>query len=67
VIHVRRSWDRRAGEIAPKSRAGDRQPARRGGVEDGRLAPIGLHEARHTYASLMIDLDAYLERNSGER
>jgi len=94
VIRVRRSWDQRAGEIAPKSRAGMRDvpiptvlrshlaahrlAAPRGvGLVFGRaatdpfnpattnlrarkawsaagLAPIGLHEARHTYASLMI-------------
>ncbi len=93
VIHVRRSWDPQAGEIAPKSRAGIRRvpvPARLRdelvehrmsaaagervfGRADGRpfnprsvdrhagrawaaleLAPIGLHEARHTFASLMI-------------
>ena len=94
VIRVRRSWDQRAGEIAPKSRAGVRDvpiPAvlrahmaahRLAATTDadlvfGRtpsdpfnpvtvnlrarkawkaagLAPIGLHEARHTYASLMI-------------
>jgi integrase len=94
VIRVRRSWDQRAGEIAPKSRAGMRDvpiptvlrshlaahrlaAARDAGLVFGRsandpfnpattnvrarkswtaagLAPIGLHEARHTYASLMI-------------
>jgi integrase len=93
LIHVRRSWDRYAGEIAPKSRAGIRRvpiPARLRdalvehrmsregdglvfGRPDGRpfnastldsragrawkaagLKPIGLHEARHTFASLMI-------------
>ena len=93
VIHVRRSWDRYAGEIAPKSRAGTRRvpiPARlrdeliehrmsgdgdglvfrrpdgrpfNASTVDGRarrawaaldLTPIGLHEARHTFASLMI-------------
>ncbi len=93
VIHVRRSWDRHAGEIAPKSRAGVRRvpvPARlrdelvehrmsgdsdglvfgrpdrspfNASTVDGRarrvwkaagLEPIGLHEARHTFASLMI-------------
>jgi integrase len=94
VIRVRRSWDQRAGEIAPKSRAGVRDvpiptalrshlaahrlaAATEAGLVFGRspsnpfnpptvnararrawtaagLAPIGLHEARHTYASLMI-------------
>jgi integrase len=94
VIRVRRSWDQKAGEIEPKSRAGVRDvpipsalrsylAAHRlashsdAGLVFGRtpndpfnpatvnirarkawravkLAPIGLHEARHTYASLMI-------------
>ena len=93
MIHVRRSWDPQAGEIAPKSRAGIRRvpiPARLRdelvehrmsgdsdervfGRPDGRpfnprtvdrraqrawgrstSTPIGLHEARHTFASLMI-------------
>jgi integrase len=93
VIHVRRSWDQKAGEIAPKSRAGTRRvpiPARLRdelvehrmsgngeGLVFGRvdgspfnpstvaaradrawtaagLASLGLHEARHTFASLMI-------------
>jgi integrase len=41
VIRVERSWDPRAEVFTePKSRAG--------------LEPIGLHEARHTFASLMI-------------
>jgi integrase len=94
VIRVTRSWDPRAGVIAPKSRAGARDvpiptvlrshlaahrlaASRSTGLVFGRaandpfnppttnlradrawsaagLVPIGLHEARHTYASLMI-------------
>jgi integrase len=95
VIHVRRSWDAKAGEVAPKSRAGVRRvpvPARlrdelvehrmtastldsglvfarkdgspfnpktanvraRAAWTEAKLKPIGLHEARHTFASLMI-------------
>lgn len=93
VIHVRRSWDKVAGPIAPKSRAGLRKvpivAALRGhlaahklrrGAEAGltfgdgerpfnrdavvaraekawkeaKLSPIGLHEARHTCASIFI-------------
>jgi integrase len=93
VIHVRRSWDKVEGPIAPKSRAGLRKvpivAALRGhlaahklrrGVDAGYvfgegerpfnrdtvvaraekawkaagLAPIGLHEARHTCASIFI-------------
>jgi integrase len=94
VIHVRRAWDPREGEITPKSRAGTRDvpipsalrshlaahrlaASRAAGLVFGRspsdpfnpatvnararaawaaaaLDPIGLHEARHSYASLMI-------------
>jgi integrase len=95
VIHVRRSWDPKAGEIEPKSAAGTRRvpiasvlrrilvehklrqggdPAMRIALDsDGKLKhsttlterahkawrkaglePIGLHECRHTFASLMI-------------
>jgi integrase len=95
LIRVTRSWDRREGEIEPKSRAGRRNvpiPAALRGYllehhfacgrpSDGfvfasasglpfdpgtissraqnawaaaNLAPITLHEARHTFASLMI-------------
>jgi integrase len=95
VIHVRRSWDTREGEIEPKSGAGTRrvplasvlrthlskQKLRNGGRPEHRvladaqnrlsdaktlarkaqrrwkpagLKPIGLHECRHTFASLMI-------------
>ena len=95
VIHVRRSWDPKAGEIEPKSAAGTRRvpiasvlrriliehKLRQGGDAatrivldvDGKLKhsttlterahkvwrkaglePIGLHECRHTFASLMI-------------
>lgn len=95
VIHVRRSWDPKAGEIEPKSHAGTRKvpiasvlrrilaerKLRQGGDPamrivldaDGKLKhsttlterahkiwkkaglnPIGLHECRHTFASLMI-------------
>ncbi len=95
VIHVRRSWDPKAGEIEPKSAAGTRRVPiasmlrrilvehrlRQGGDlgtrivldGDGKLKhsttlterahriwrkagiePIGLHECRHTFASLMI-------------
>jgi integrase len=82
LIHVEQSWDRRAGLIAPKSRAGRRRvpiptalqrrlglPRRRRqsslrfrlGRDQGRrawesaaLAPIGLHECRHSYAAYAI-------------
>jgi integrase len=94
VIHVRWSWDPKAGRVTPKSRAGRRTVpvakvlrkhlaeqrlarGRRGGLFFGRadkrpfsnqavterahriwqaakLAPIGLHDCRHTFASLMI-------------
>lgn len=94
VIHVRRSWDMKAGTVEPKSRAGRRTvpiptalrapltahkvaTGNRDGLvfRSGRgshfdpstvfararkawaaasLPGIGLHEARHTYASLMI-------------
>jgi len=90
VIRVSRSWDPKAGPIAPKSAAGTRSvpipgalrgylanPGPLGALVFGRrpgvpfngptvtkrahrawkgagLAPIGLHEARHTYASMMI-------------
>jgi integrase len=95
VIHVRRSWDPKAGEVAPKSRAGVRRvpmPARlrdellehrmtadaapdrlvfarngntpfdpstintraRAAWTETKLKRIGLHESRHTFASLMI-------------
>ncbi len=95
IIHVRRSWDPKAGEIEPKSIAGTRKvpiasvlrrilvehKLRQGGDgamrivldSDGKLKhsttlterahktwkaaglnPIGLHECRHTFASLMI-------------
>lgn len=93
VIHVRRSWDKIEGPIAPKSRAGVRKVPivavlrthlaahkLRRGTEGGytfgsgerpfsrdvvvgraeaawkkaKLAPIGLHEARHTCASIFI-------------
>lgn len=95
VIHVRRAWDDKEGEIEPKSEAGTRRVpiaavlrqiliehklcqggdgAMRIVVDsDGRpkhsttlterahktwkaagLKPIGLHECRHTFASLMI-------------
>jgi integrase len=96
LIHVERSWDRRAGLIAPKSRAGRRRvpiptalrrrlladelrqgrpsggwvfpgadgsrpfdsawaatKARRA-WESAALAPIGLHECRHSYAAYAI-------------
>ena len=95
VIHVRRAWDDKEGEIEPKSEAGIRRvpiaavlrrilvehKLRQGGEgamrividSDGKakhsttlterahkiwktagLKPIGLHECRHTFASLMI-------------
>lgn len=94
VIRVVASWDRKAGSVAPKSRAGRRtvpmpaalrvqlaehrlQTGRPSGLVFGRtaelpfdpstvvdrargawaaagLADIGLHECRHTFASLMI-------------
>ena len=94
VIRVATSWDRKAGPVAPKSRAGRRtvpmasalrvhlaehrlQTGRTFGLVFGRTAelpfdpstitdrarkawsraelpPIGLHECRHTFASLMI-------------
>ena len=89
VIEVRRGWDAKAGEVAPKSRAGRRRVPIPGVLRDylverrigadtsGRvfgsdwlvrraaerarerwqkkgLLPLTLHEARHTYASLMI-------------
>jgi integrase len=93
VIRVERSWDRRAGVIEPKSRAGRRavpivaalrshlaaRKLRRGNAgglffcdgsrpfnRDGLVAradkawkaagltPIGLHEGRHTFASILI-------------
>ena len=94
VIRVAASWDRKAGPVAPKSRAGRRtvpmagalrvhlaehrlQSGRSSGLVFGRTAeapfdpstvvdrarkawskaalrPIGLHECRHTFASLMI-------------
>jgi len=94
VIRVVSSWDRKAGPVAPKSRAGRRtvpmastlrvhlaehhlQGGRASGLVFGRtadtpfdpstvvdrarkawaksdLASIGLHECRHTFASLMI-------------
>jgi integrase len=96
LIHVRRSWDRQAGFVAPKSRSGNRrvpitQTLRREllnhRLQQGRggrgfvfpnkrgskpfnpgtltlhtrkawaaagLAPIGLHECRHSYAAYMI-------------
>jgi len=93
VIRVRQSWDKKAGLIEPKSRAGVRKvpivSALRGPIaahrlargtsegfffgENGRplnramllkrslrawkaagLEPIGLHEARHTFASILI-------------
>jgi len=95
VIHVRRAWDDKEGEIEPKSEAGTRRvpiaavlrrflvehKLRQGGDGamrvvidfDGKmkhsttlterahkiwrkagLNPIGLHECRHTFASLMI-------------
>ncbi|HVC06148.1 MAG TPA: site-specific integrase [Solirubrobacterales bacterium] len=95
VIHVRRAWDDKEGEIEPKSEAGTRRvpiaavlrrilvehKLRRGGEglmrividSDGKvkhsttlterahkiwqaagLKPIGMHECRHTFASLMI-------------
>jgi integrase len=96
LIHVRRSWDRQVGFVAPKSRSGSRRvpitqtlrrellnhrlrqgrggqgfvfPNQRGDrpfnpgtlklhtrkawAADG-LAPIGLHECRHSYAAYMI-------------
>lgn len=100
VIRVVRSWDKREGEIAPKSAAGRRRvpiptalrealldhaaalwkPAKDSlvfGRPDGRpfdggsvrsrarrywraagLEPVTLHEARHSYASLMIAAEA---------
>lgn len=94
VIRVASSWDRKAGPVAPKSRAGRRtvpmatalrvhlaehrlQSGRASGLVFGRtadapfdpstvvdrarkawakaeLTSIGLHECRHTFASLMI-------------
>ena len=95
VIHVKRAWDDKEGEIEPKSEAGTRRvpiaavlrrilvehKLRQGGEDamrividsDGKvkhsttlterahkiwkvagLKPIGLHECRHTFASLMI-------------
>ena len=93
VIRVERSWDRRAGVIEPKSRAGRRvvpivaalrshlaarklrrrkssalffgegsKPFNRDGLvaraekawKQADLQPIGLHEARHTFASILI-------------
>jgi len=94
VLRVERSWDKKAGPVAPKSRAGNRvvpiptvlngyltghrdRAEDRSGLAFGRSAtrpfsdsalraraeriwseagmrPIGFHEARHTYASLMI-------------
>jgi integrase len=100
VIHVRRSWDAREGEIPPKSEAGKRKvpmpqalrdllkvrrqvalatapdalvfgrdakrpfhpdtPAQRARKtwKAAKLAPLTLHDCRHTYASLMIDAGA---------
>jgi len=92
VIRVERSWDKQAGLIEPKSRAGRRtvpivaalrthlaaHKLRSGGAglffgegdrpfsrdplvaraekawKDAKLEPLGLHEARHTCASLFI-------------
>jgi integrase len=94
VLRIERSWDPKAGPVAPKSRAGTRvvpvpsvlaselrahqmRSGRRDGLVFGRtsdlpfnpsslstrakkawsaagMAVITLHEARHTYASLMI-------------
>jgi integrase len=94
IVHVERSWDRYAGVIETKSRAGTRRvplvgqlrdqlvahrlrTGRREGLVFGRtacapfdpvmlgerakkaakqaeIAPVTLHEARHTFASLMI-------------
>jgi integrase len=93
VIHVRHSWDKKAGRIDPKSEAGKRKvpivSALRGHIAAHRLAreirsefffgsngrplnramlmkrssrawaaveldPFGLHEARHTFASILI-------------
>jgi integrase len=113
VIHVRRSWDEVAGEIAPKSRKGTRKVPITSVLRDylvehkaatGRegsdfafgstrdrpfspktphrratqawdsenvkrkekkidpLVPIGLHECRHTFVSLMHDAGLSLER-----
>jgi integrase len=95
-IHVRRSWDNKAGEIKPKSDAGKRVVAmveplpdylldhlattKRSGAgyifgrtaekpfaptsvarrasnawKAAALKPVGLHAARHTFASILID------------
>jgi integrase len=93
LIRVTRSWDRRAGVIEPKSRAGRRavpivaalrphlaarkikrdsagalffgegsRPFNRDGLvaraakawKTAELRPIGLHECRHTFASILI-------------
>lgn len=93
VIHVRRSWDPKEGEIPPKSAKGTRtvpivpvlrdyldrhagrpaddyvwgpftwavvRRARRAWKKKG-LTPIGLHECRHTYVSLMSEAGFTLE------
>jgi integrase len=106
VIHVRRSWDEKEGEISPKSRKGERKvpvaqalrlillehkarTGRRGAdlvfgrtathpftpthvrkralsawaaVKPKPLTPIGLHEARHSYVSMMHAAGFSLER-----
>jgi integrase len=103
VIHVRRSWDEKEGEIAPKSNKGTRdaplptvlrryllahraRTGRRGADlffgrtartpftpttvrrralaawKTAKLTPIGLHECRHTYVSLMHTAGVPLER-----
>lgn len=103
LIHVRRSWDEKEGEIAPKSDKGTRDAplptvlrryllahrARTGRRGDdlffgrtahvpftpttvrrralaawrtAKLTPIGLHECRHTYVSLMHTAGVPLER-----
>lgn len=67
VVHVERQWNQYEGPIEPKSRSSRRTVPVLGILRDHldehqlRAGKCGVHECRHTFASLLIDAGANLK------